>query len=131
MLSITPVYGSLLALIVVILAYRVTIFRRNENIGLGEQLASNAMKCAIRAHGNAVENIPLSIVLLLILELNYLTPWLLHCFGVMLIVGRLLHAWGMSSRAGPSRGRFYGILLTWSTLILMVVVNLLVITTRV
>lgn len=130
MLSITPVYGSLLALIIVMLAYRVTMFRRSESIGLGDELASKAMKCAIRAHGNAVENIPVGIVLLLILELNYLTPWLLHVFGSLLILSRGLHAWGLSASSGPSKARFYGTLFTWLTLILMIVVNLLIIITR-
>jgi uncharacterized membrane protein YecN with MAPEG domain len=130
MLSITPVYGSLLALIVVILAYRVTIFRRNENIGLGDELGSNAMKRAVRAHGNAVENIPIGAVLLLILELNYLTPWLLHFFGSMLIISRVIHAWGISANSGRSKVRFYGTLFTWLTLISMIVINLLIIITR-
>ncbi|MFT7185100.1 MAG: putative membrane protein YecN with MAPEG domain [Pseudohongiellaceae bacterium] len=130
MLSITPVYGSLLALIVVILAYRVTIFRRNENIGLGDELGSNAMKRAVRAHGNAVENIPIGAVLLLILELNYLTPWLLHFFGSMLIISRVIHAWGISANSGRSKARFYGTLFTWLTLISMIVINLLIIITR-
>jgi len=130
MLSITPIYGSLLALIVIFLAYRVTKFRRKEKIGLGDDLGSNAMKCAVRAHGNAVENIPVGIVLLLILELNYLTPWLLHIFGITLFIGRVVHAWGISASRGPSRARFYGTLFTWLTLILMIIVNLLVIFTR-
>ena len=130
MLLITPIYGSLLALIIILLAYRVTKFRQKEKIGLGEELGSNAMKCAVRAHGNAVENIPVGIVLLLILELNYLTPWLLHVFGVMLVISRLMHAWGISVSRGPSKARFYGTLFTWLTLMLMIMVNLLVIFTR-
>jgi len=130
MLSITPIYGSLLALIVVILAYRVTIFRQKEKIGLGDELGSSAMKGAVRAHGNAVENIPVGMVLLLILELNSLTPWLLHFFGLMLVISRVMHAWGISASSGSSKARFYGTLFTWLTLILMIIVNLLLIFTR-
>jgi uncharacterized membrane protein YecN with MAPEG domain len=130
MLSITPIYGSLLALIVVLLAYRVTTFRQKEKIGLGDEDCSNAMKCAIRAHGNAVENIPIGIILLLISELNYLTPWMLHLFGLVLILSRLSHAWGMSNNGGASKARIYGTLFTWLVLILMIVVNLLIIMTR-
>ena len=130
MLSITPIYGSLLALLVVMLAYRVTRFRQKEKIGLGDDLGSNAMKCAVRAHGNAVENIPVSIILLLILELNYLTPWMLHVFGLMLVMSRVAHAWGVSASRGPSKARFYGTLFTWLALTLMIAVNLLIIITR-
>lgn len=130
MLSITPIYGSLLVLIIVMLAYRVTTFRQKEKIGLGEDTGSGAMRCAVRAHGNAVENIPVGIILLLILELNYLTPWLLHVFGLMLVISRVAHAWGISASRGPSKARFYGTLFTWLALILMLTVNLLIIMTR-
>jgi uncharacterized membrane protein YecN with MAPEG domain len=88
------------------------------------------MKCAVRAHGNAVENIPVAVILLLILELNSLVPWLLHAFGSVLLISRILHAWGISSNSGSSKARFYGTLFTWLTLILMVVVNLLIVFTR-
>ena len=88
------------------------------------------MKCAVRAHGNAVENIPVGIILLLILELNYLTPWLLHFFGLILVISRVMYAWGVSASCGPSKARFYGALFAWFILILMIVVNLLLIFTR-
>jgi len=130
MLSITPIYGSLLVLIVVMLAYRVTKFRQKEKIGLGEDKGSMAMRCAVRAHGNAVENIPVGIVLLLVLELNYLTSWMLHVFGLMLVISRVAHAWGISASRGPSKARFYGTLFTWLALTLMIAVNLLIIITR-
>ena len=130
MLTISPIYGSLLALIIIVLAYRVTQFRQKENIGLGDDSASGLMKCAVRAHGNAIENIPVAIILLLILELNYLTPWLLHTFGTILVISRVLHAWGISVNAGSSKARFYGTLFTWLTLALMVVVNIVIVATR-
>jgi len=130
MLSISPVYSSLLIALIVFLAYRVTLFRRGEGIALGDATASNAMKRAVRAHANATENIPASLILLLMLELNQLTPWLLHLFGVVLLVGRFAHAWGLSRRTGPSKGRFYGTSLTWLCLACMLVVNLLLVLTR-
>lgn len=130
MLSISPIYASLLVILIVMLAYRVTTFRRSEAIGLGDASSSKAMKCAIRAHGNAVENIPLGIVLLVILELNHLTPWLQHIFGVVLAVSRIMHAWGISNYSGATKSRFYGTLFTWLTLILMAVANILIVLTR-
>jgi len=130
MLSITPVYASLLALLIVLLAYRVTKFRQKEQIGLGEETSTLAMKRAIRAHGNAVENIPVGMVLLLILELNHLAPWLLHSFGTVLVASRIMHAWGISKSSGASKSRFYGTLFTWLVLLIMVLVNLLVVFTK-
>lgn len=130
MLRFAPIYGGLLVFLVIFLAYRVTTFRRGEGISLGDDKGSKAMKGAVRAHANAIENIPLGIALLLMLELNHLTPWLLHSFGVSFLVARLLHAWGLSSKNGPSFGRFYGTLLTWLALIGMALVNILVVLTR-
>lgn len=130
MLRFTPIYGSLLVMLVLFLAYRITIFRRQEKVGLNDNNASDKMRCAIRAHGNAVENIPLALLLLLFLELNQLTPWLMHVFGVSLLIARGLHAWGLSTNSGTSFGRFYGTALTWLCMAAMAVVNLLIIFTR-
>lgn len=130
MLSISPIYISLLALLIVFLAYRVTTFRRGEKISLGEDNGSKAMKSAIRAHGNAVENIPIAALLLLMLELNSLNPILLHAFGLVLVVSRFAHAWGLSKRNGPTAGRFYGTLFTWLCIAVMAILNILVLVTR-
>jgi uncharacterized membrane protein YecN with MAPEG domain len=129
-LRFTPIYAGLLVLLVLFLAYRVTTFRRSEAISLGDEKGSSAMKRAVRVHANAVENLPLALLLLLMLELNQLTPWLMHVFGVSLLVARGLHAWGFSQRSGVSFGRFYGTLLTWLCMAAMATVNILIIATR-
>lgn len=130
MLFITPIYGSLLAVLIIFLAYRVTSFRRGEGISLGDESGSKAMKSAVRAHANAVENIPVGLVLLLMLELNHLQPWMLHAFGLTLLLSRIAHAQGLSKRNGPTKGRFYGTLFTWLCVVAMAAVNLILIFTR-
>jgi len=129
-LRFTPVYGGLLALLVIFLGYRVTLFRRRESIAFGDNDGTKAMKCAVRAHANAVENIPLALLLLLMLELNQLTPWLMHVFGLTLLLSRGMHAWGLSHRMGGSKGRFHGTALTWVCIVTMAVVNILIIFSR-
>lgn len=130
MLFISPIYASLLVALIVFLAYRVTVFRRGENIALGDDKGSSAMKRSVRAHANAVENIPVGILLLLMLELNQLTPWLLHFFGLTLLASRLAHAYGLSNKTGPSKGRLLGTAFTWLCMLGMVLVNLLIVITR-
>jgi len=130
MLSISPIYCSVLIVLIIFLAYRVTVFRREEKIGLGDSESSKAMKSAIRAHANAIENIPVALILLVMLELNHLTPWLLHAFGLVLVVGRGAHAWGLSKKNGPSPGRYYGTLFTWLCIALMAFVNVLLVASR-
>ena len=130
MLFVSPIYGSLLVALIVFLAYRVTTFRREEGISLGDDTGSKAMKSAVRAHANAVENIPVGILLLLMLELNNLTPWMLHVLGMTLLLSRIGHAYGLTGKNGPSKGRFYGTLFTWLCLAVMLIVNLLILVTR-
>jgi len=38
--------------------------------------------------------------------------------GITLVVGRVLHAYGLTRNAGPSIGRAVGILLTWLMILL-------------
>lgn len=130
MLSISPFYISLLAVLIIVLAYRVTTFRRGEKISIGEVNGSKAMISAIRAHGNAIESIPIAALLLVMLELNSLNPILLHAFGIVLVVSRFAHAWGLSKRNGPTPGRFYGTLFTWLCIVVMAIINILVLVTR-
>ncbi len=130
MLSVSPIYVSLLALLIIFLAYRVTTFRRGEKISLGEENSSKAMKSAIRAHANAVENIPVAALLLLMLELNSLHPVFLHIFGLIVVLSRLAHAWGLSKHNGPSTGRYYGTLFTWLCIVVMLVINVVIVITR-
>lgn len=130
MLTYTPVYASLLVALILVLAYRVVTFRRGEGIPLGDEKGSKAMKSAVRAHANAIENIPIALILLALLELNHLNIWILNGFGVVLLASRILHAWGLTHANGPSFGRFYGTLLTWLCMAGMVVVNLLIVLTR-
>lgn len=129
-LSVSPIYISLLALLIIILAYRVTTFRRGEGIPLGEDNCSKAMKSAVRAHANAVENIPIAAILLLSLELISIHPIYIHIFGVVLVVSRVAHAWGLSKRSGLTVGRFYGTLFTWLSILLMLILNIVVLLTR-
>lgn len=130
MLSVSPIYISLLALLIIVLAYRVTLFRRGEKISLGDNNGSKAMKSAVRAHANAVENIPIAAILLLTLEINTVNPILLHIFGGILVLSRYAHAWGLSKKNGPTPGRFYGTLFTWLCIVVMLAVNLIVVFIR-
>lgn len=129
-LILTPIYGSFLALIVIILGLRVVRFRQVEQVGFGYENGSRAMQCSVRAHANAVENIPIALLLLLMLELNGLQNWMLHLFGTLFVCARILHAWGLSRSTGVGFGRFYGTALTWITMLAMLLANIAVVIHR-
>jgi uncharacterized membrane protein YecN with MAPEG domain len=122
-ISLTACYGAILALIIVALGINVTVHRVKLRVPLGD--GGNAeMLRMIRLHGNAVEYIPLALVLMLVYEINGGWHTALHAIGVALIAGRLIQTWAMWSTeiAGPGRGT--GQTLTWLSIAALAVLNI-------
>lgn len=117
---ITLLYAGLCTLLVLALAGRVMARRLSHKIGIGDGGDHELMK-RVRAHANAVEYLPLALLLLGGMELNGYPNAVIHGFGVMLVVSRLLHAWGLSRSSSASPGRMFG---TLFTLLLMVAMSL-------
>lgn len=114
---ITGLYAAAIGLLVVGLGLRVVQLRRRYRVGIGDG-DHRELARAIRAHGNLIEHAPLALVLLLIAELSHaLSGPALHAAGAAIVVGRLLHAAGLSRTAAPSHGRLVGMLLTWGAML--------------
>jgi uncharacterized membrane protein YecN with MAPEG domain len=122
-MRITGLYAALLALLILGLAIRVMWMRNHHRVALGDG-GNVPLTCAIRTHANAIEYVPIGLILLLILELNQTQPMLLHGFGLTLLVGRVLHALGLSRQQGRSAGRAVGALLTMLAIVGMAVLLL-------
>lgn len=122
LVPLTAFYAAVHAVLILVLAVRVVLLRRATKTGLGDG-SHDPLAKAIRAHGNAVEYIPLILVLMLLLELNGTGGPVLHALGGSLLVARLLHAWGLSQTRGMSFGRFYGTALTWLVLLAAAGIN--------
>lgn len=122
--EITSLYAGLCALLVIALAFKVVGFRRGKKVGIGTG-GDHDGKVLVRAHANAVEYIPLALILLLIAELNGLAPLWLHCLGGALVFARLVHALGLiGGRGGYHPGRFVGTLLTWLVIIALALLDI-------
>lgn len=117
-MHITGIYAALAVLLILLLAARVSLRRKEAKVGIGDG-GDAALLRRIRAHANAVENVPFALLLLLVLELNQTRPLWLHVFGCVLIAGRILHAIGLSRSSMVSSGRFLGTLLTWGVMLVM------------
>ena len=115
---ITLLYAGLCALLVLILAIRVAHWRFKHKIGLGDGGDKELLK-RVRAHGNAVEYLPLCLILLGGMELNGYPNYLIHGFGAALFVSRVAHAWGVSRSSGSSLGRLSGMVVTWAIMLAM------------
>jgi uncharacterized membrane protein YecN with MAPEG domain len=110
---ITALYAGALALLALTLAANAARTRGKYGVGLGDGGKPELLQ-AIRMHGNFIENAPLALVVLLALELTATAAWTIHALGGALVIGRILHAWGLSRSADRSFGRAAGTVLTWT-----------------
>lgn len=115
-MPITAFYTAILAIIIFMLMGNVIRYRRSEKIGLGDG-GNESLRCAMRSHGNAIETIPICILLFAMAEGNGVNHMVLHGFGITLVIARILHPWGLLSSAGVTFGRFVGTILTFVTMI--------------
>jgi len=122
-LSITATYAAILALIIVALGINVTVHRVKLRVSLGDG-GNPVMLRMIRLHANAVEYIPLALILMLTYENNGGWHMALHLIGTALVAGRLIQTWAMWSTeiAGPGRGT--GQTLTWASIVVLAILNL-------
>ena len=111
--AICALYAGIVGLLLLVLAARVSYLRWTLRINIGDG-GDRVLLRAIRAHGNTVEWAIAGILLLLVAELTRAPPILLHSCGVAIVLGRVLHAAGLSRSAGVSFGRFVGSGLSWS-----------------
>jgi len=112
---ITPIYAAIFALMLVGLASYVIKMRYKHRVSLGDGGNKDMLK-AIRAHGNFIEYVPMSLILMGMLELNGESTTVLHAFGGALLVGRVLHAPGLNFK-GTSKLRQIGMVLTFGVLV--------------
>jgi len=115
--AIVLLYAGLSALILLALSFNVVRLRLRHRVGLGSGEVPD-LERAIRAHANFCEYTPLALLLLGLLALAGAAPgWALHVLGAALVLGRVLHALGLTRSAGASRARQAGTVLTWLVLL--------------
>lgn len=119
---ITSLYASLLALLIVKLSISVIKLRRKNRIRVGDG-GNEELQLAIRTHANAVEYIPITLLLLLTLELNGASKILIHLLGATLITGRIIHAMGLPAK--DLKKRILGMQITIYLLIGLAILNIL------
>ena len=122
-LTITPIYAALLAVLFIVLSFRVIFVRRGERISLGDG-DNLALRARVRVHANFAEYTPISLLLLLMAELQGGAVLLLHGVGLMLLLGRLAHAYGVSQTPQIMRLRVSGMVLTFLSIAIGALANL-------
>jgi hypothetical protein len=120
---ITALYAGLLAILIVGLGVRVSYLRTRLRMPLGHG-NDRGMERAVRMHGNAIENIPIAVALMLLYEVNGGAPWLLHVTGAALVAARCAHAWGMNEAVIGGLARTVGIAGTWLVIVALALLNI-------
>ena len=117
---ITAFYASLLTLLLCVLALKVIKARRYHKVGYADGGITD-MQVVRAAHSNAVDYIPITVILLFFLEYQGAAAWLIHSVGVVFILGRLIHA--RSILAKDFKGRVRGMQITIWVMITLAVLN--------
>lgn len=115
-MTITPIYAALLGLIYVALSANVIRTRRGRSVSLGDGGDQLLMR-RIRGHGNFAEYVPIALILLAFLEVGGANAILVHILNALLVLGRLMHGFALSSLTLRPICRTGGMVLTFGVII--------------
>jgi uncharacterized membrane protein YecN with MAPEG domain len=114
-MQITAFYASLLAVLYLYLSLRVIGVRRERRVELGDGEDRELLR-RIRVHANFAEYVPMALLVMALAESLVPPRPLLHLVGLLLLAGRLLHAYGLSQTPQILRFRVWGMMLTMAAL---------------
>jgi uncharacterized membrane protein YecN with MAPEG domain len=103
---------SLHVFLLLVLSTLVVRLRQKHKVALGDEGIAELAR-AIRAFGNASEYIPAGLAAIIVLAVVGAPPLAIHVVGLVLFVGRLVHAVGLSNSGGASIPRAVGMIFTW------------------
>ncbi len=110
-LPITSITAVLAGVIILLLTIKVIQFRRRDGVVMGDG-DSRSMAKAIRGHANAVEQLPIALILMGLAEVQDGDRFMLILCATALIVGRILHGVYFAHDGVNWRFRFFGMALT-------------------
>ena len=118
----TALYAALCGPILMYLSIRVIQARRSARVPIGGGTPDIDRARAVQS--NFLDYVPLTLILMALAELQELPVVLVHAAGVLLVVSRAVHAYGVSQRDENYRLRILGMQATFFTLIYCSVLNL-------
>jgi hypothetical protein len=118
---ITALYASLLALLMCWLAMQVIKARRKHKV-LYADGGVDALILVRTAQQNAFEYIPISLILMALLEYNSQQLWLVHILGVLLCAARVIHAKAILTQ--NINARVKGMKLTFAVIAILAITNI-------
>ena len=120
---VVPFYAAIFALLYIGLTIRVIALRNSRRVSLGSG-GDPALERAIRIHANFIEYVPLALILLIAMEMQRRSIYVLHILCLLLLIGRICHFLALSreNTANPLRGVGVGL-----TVLVLVVASIILI----
>ena len=112
---ITPIYTAILALLYVGLSVRTLLLRRSLKIGIGTGENENMLR-AVRAHSNFAEYVPIALLLAFMIEVLKGNWLIINFVCICLLIGRIIHSFGVSRINENYRFRVMGMAFTFTSI---------------
>jgi uncharacterized membrane protein YecN with MAPEG domain len=122
-MEITLTATALLALMLIFHSGRISLVRGKYGINLGDGDNDELLR-RIRIQGNFVEYVPLLLLVMAGLESSGVSSWWVWIYADAIILGRILHAYGMWTPQTPMWARVGGMVLTYIPLLVGAVILL-------
>jgi len=115
-MKIISLYTSLLIILYFILSINTIRIRRKTKIALGHDENPELLR-VMRAHSNFAEYVPINLIALYLVEFQGAKAIFIHFIGLILFLGRLLHAYGISQVNENFRFRVTAMALTFTAML--------------
>lgn len=109
-------FAALLALFYMYLTLNVIKLRRSERVAIGAG-DSKLLARAIRVHANFAEYVPFTLILLYFLESQQAHSIIIWLLGSLLLVARIVHAYGVKEVKEQLKFRVFGMFTNISIII--------------
>lgn len=94
MINATALYAGLFGLAYAVLSWRVSSMRMSKKIPIFDG-GDLEMGRTIRVHANFIEYVPIFLIMLLLYEVLGGSHTMAHLYGLVFLVGRILHSYGL------------------------------------
>ena len=114
---ITGLYAGILGLMAIVLAFVAGRMRGQTKVSIGDG-GNPELLLAMRRHANFIEFVPLTLILIAIIEMNGAPALAIHALGAGCVAFRISHAVGIKADTIQGAGRTIGA--GGSTLVLLI-----------
>lgn len=107
MFTVTPIYALAAAVITLVLWFRVTSYRGNNGISIGDN-GDATLLLRVRQHGNCLEWSSFILIMMILAEGMGAPALYIHISGALLVIGRVAHPFGLKIENAGHPLRYVG-----------------------